>query len=66
MAAEGCVGCRRLSKGLQGCQGPGAAEGCRKLARAKGLPRAVGVVEGCGRLSESAEVEGVLELMSTC
>ena len=45
---------------------PGVAEGCRKLARVKGLPKAAGVVKGCGRLPESAEVEGVLELTSTC
>ena len=66
-AAEGCVGCRRLSKGLQGCQG---LEGCRKtgnrLARFQGLPKAVEVVEGCQRLLESAKVEGVSELKRAC
>ena len=65
--AEGCQRLRRLPKAVERLAGlSGAAEGCRKLARVKGLSKAVGVVEGCGRLSESAEVEGVVELMSTC
>ena len=65
--AEGCRRLRRLPKAVKRLAGlSGAAEGCRKLARVKGLSKAVGVVEGCGRLPESAEVEGVVELMSTC
>ena len=65
--AEGCRRLRRLPRAVERLAGlSGAAEGCRKLARVKGLSKAVGVVEGCGRLSQSAEVEGVVELMSTC
>ena len=65
--ARGCRRLRRLPKAVERLAGlSGAAEGCRRLARVKGLPKAVGVVEGCGRLPESAEVKGVLKLMSTC
>ena len=64
--AEGCRRLRRLPKAVERLAGlSGAAEGCQKRARVKGLPKAAGVVEGCGRLPESAEVEGVVELMST-